>query len=365
MNQASTSNYKRIVLNETPLIDVRAPIEFEKGAFYHAVNLPILDNNQRHEVGTRYQQAGNTDATTLGYQLVSGKDKADKISAWVAFLRKHPDAFLYCFRGGQRSGIAQAWIKQETGITVSKLEGGYKAFRSFLFNTLNQESLPFSALRLGGYTGSGKTILINQLKNTIDLEALANHRGSSFGNQLTPQPSQINFENNLAYRLIQKMDSGINHLIFEDESRNIGRCCIPKPLFDYLSSSPLILLEVSFEERVAITLDEYVVKAQQDFCDAYGSDKDHIHWSEYLLNSINRIKKRLGGALYQETAAFIQNAVAEQNKSGSLQHHRLWISRLLKDYYDPMYCYQIEKNRDKIVFKGDFDTILEYITNLD
>ncbi len=364
MNQKTTNDFKHIVLNNTPLIDVRAPIEFKKGAFCHAVNLPILDDDERHAVGKRFVEDGNQGATALGYQIVSGENKARKVDAWLAYLNKYPEALIYCFRGGQRSQIAQEWIQAQTGTMIPRLEGGYKAFRNYLLCELNQDVFPFAALRLGGYTGSGKTALIKKLENAVDLEGLANHRGSTFGSQIAPQPTQINFENNLAYSLIQMTHKGYNALIFEDESRNIGRCCIPKNLFSYLISRDMILLDVPFERRVEITLDEYVVQAQQAYLDFYGSDEGYNLWLAYILNSMYRIKKRLGGTLFNELSGLIHNAAIAQKKGGSIDMQRQWIIKLLRAYYDPMYRYQINENSDKIIFKGNEYAVLQYIRAL-
>jgi tRNA 2-selenouridine synthase len=205
-----SDDFRSIVLNETPLIDVRAPVEFAKGAFPHAVNLPLMDDEERRLVGITYKERGNAEAVKLGHTLVSGEVKAARIKAWNDFIDTHPDAKLYCFRGGQRSQISQEWIAQ-SGREIVRLKGGYKAFRNYLMEETERSITRFNPLVLGGRTGSGKTILLHQLENAIDLEGLANHRGSSFGRTLVPQPSQIDFENALAYALIQKLEAGYAH----------------------------------------------------------------------------------------------------------------------------------------------------------
>ena len=189
----TTNDFKNIVLKNIPLIDVRAPIEFEKGAFQTSVNLPILTNEERHIIGICYKEKGNDEATKLGYEIVSGKTRENRISGWIDFIDKNPDSMIYCFRGGSRSTIAQKWISEIGKREIVKLEGGYKSFRNFLINSLEPNSIKAKPLILTGYTGSGKTILLNNLKNSIDLEGIANHRGSTFGHHVTIQPTQINF----------------------------------------------------------------------------------------------------------------------------------------------------------------------------
>jgi tRNA 2-selenouridine synthase len=365
MKLQTTTDFKSIVLNETPLIDVRAPIEFEKGAFRNATNLPIMDNDQRHEIGIKYKEKGNEQATELGYNLISGENKESKINAWVDFIDKTPEAMLYCFRGGQRSSIAQEWIQQATGKPILRLEGGYKAFRNYLIDELEQKSYPYKALRLGGYTGSGKTILLNDIENAVDLEGLAHHRGSSFGRQIAPQPSQIDFENNLSYDIIQTRNKGFKHLIFEDEGRNVGRCNLPKTFFDYMRSGGLIVLDVPFEKRVDITHFEYVTSDQQNYLDYYGQNEGLKLWHEYVTSSIERIKRRLGGEQSLKIINMVNEAMVDQNKSGNPDKHKRWVASLLADYYDPMYSYQMGKNDNNIIFKGDENAVLEYIKDLE
>lgn len=365
MNQETTNDFKSIVLNGTPLIDVRAPIEYEKGAFPNAVNLPIMDNDERHEIGIKYKEKGNEEATKLGYNLISGENKVGKIRAWVNFINENPKAMLYCFRGGQRSSIAQQWIQESTGNPILRLEGGYKGFRNYLIDELEQENYPYSALRLGGYTGGGKTILLKDIENSIDLEGLAHHRGSSFGRQIIPQPSQIDFENNLAYDIIQIRSRGFKYLVFEDEGKNVGRCRLPKTFFDYMHGSDLIVLDVPFQRRVDITYDEYVVSDQQNYIDYYGIDQGLNLWYEYVTSSIERIKRRLGGALCQELISMVDDGVSEQNNNGNLDKHKLWVAKLLKDYYDPMYRYQMDNNNSKMIFKGNENEVLRFIEHLE
>lgn len=360
----TTNEYKNIVTKDIPLIDVRAPIEYEKGAFINAVNLPLMNDEERRLVGIRYKEKGNCEAVKLGHQLVSGKVKQERINAWIQQLNKYPNSYLYCFRGGLRSQICQEWIKETTGSNIPRLSGGYKDFRNYLIEELDPNKQKTTPILLGGCTGVGKTILLNKLKNTIDLEGIAHHRGSSFGRYLKEQPTQINFENNLAYELIKHKDKGYKHLIIEDEGFHIGKCYIPKPLANYLNSGDLVLLEIPFEERVTNTLNEYVIASQADYINFYGNEQGLIEWFNYISNSIKRVKKRLGGEHFKHVLESFERAYKEQINTGDIDMHRNWIEIMLKDYYDPMYQYQIKKTTNKIIFKGNTKEVYEYLKTL-
>ena len=354
-----SDDFKSIVLDHRPLIDVRAPVEFAKGAFPYAVNLPLMSDEERHLVGIRYKERGNDEATKLGHELVSGPVKEARIKAWSDFIDSHPDAMLYCFRGGQRSQISQQWLA-EAGKNITRLKGGYKAFRHYLIEETERSIKRFSPIILGGRTGSGKTILLQELDNAIDLEALANHRGSSFGRHITPQPSQIDFENRLAYELIEKLEQGFTHLVFEDEGKNIGKDYLPDSFAHYLSPAPLVILETSIEERTEITFREYVSLAQERYRDSGYSDPLN-EWKKDIEGAMERIKKRLGGVRYRHLNTIFETAVEQQIKDGSLDAHKEWVSYLLKEYYDPMYDYQIQKRADQIEFRGEYGEVLAYL----
>ena len=357
-----SDDFKSIVLENRPLIDVRAPIEFEKGAFPHSVNLPLMNDEERHLVGIRYKKHGNDAAVKLGRTLVSGTSKEARVRAWCDFAETHPDALLYCFRGGQRSQLSQEWMR-EAGTPIVRLKGGYKAFRRYLIEETERSCDSFKPILLGGRTGSGKTILLQQIQNAIDLEALANHRGSSFGRHITPQPTQINFENALAYDLIQKLELGFKHLIFEDEGKNIGKDFLPDTFAECLSRGPLVILETPIQERVEITFAEYVTAAQENYRKTGCSDPLN-EWKQDIVHAIERIKRRLGGLRYQNLSDIFENAVDEQIRSGSLDAHKEWVEYLLREYYDPMYDYQIQKRSEQVVFRGSSEEILSYLGNL-
>ncbi len=359
-----TNDFKKIVTQNIPLIDVRSPIEYEKGAFFNSINLPLMNDEERHLVGICYKEKGNEEALKLGHHLVSGKKRRERIEAWGSHIKKHPNSMIYCLRGGSRSRISQEWLHNELGIYITRLDGGYKAFRNYLIKALEPREQTSIPVLLGGYTGSGKTLLLKKIENSIDLEGLANHRGSSFGKNLTAQPSQITFENNLAYSIIQNREKGYCFNILEDESSNIGRNVIPKPLFEYFRSGNLVILEIPFEKRLQITLDEYVTKSQLDYTIHFGEEEGFIEWYKYISNSILRIKKRLGGDCFSRVMKELEISYDSQLRNGNKNSHNKWLEILLKEYYDPMYNYQMNKNKNHIIFKGNEKEVMEFLKTL-
>ncbi|MBL7016482.1 MAG: tRNA 2-selenouridine(34) synthase MnmH [Kiritimatiellales bacterium] len=358
------NNFHRLVVENVPLIDVRAPIEFAAGAFPTAVNLPLMNDEERRLVGICYKEQGQAAAIALGHKLVCGPIKEERIAAWVDFMVRHPDALIYCFRGGLRSQLSQEWAEQAVGREIPRLEGGYKAFRTYLMGQLDPELIPSAPIIVGGRTGSGKTLLIRDLENVVDLEGIANHRGSSFGRQISVQPTQIDFENRLAWALIQHREAGHRHMILEDEGRHIGRCYLPRPLSLRFEQAPVIHLEIPFDERVQITFDEYVTAAQAAYAEAFG-ETGLFQWLEDLQGSLQRIRKRLGGERLKRVNLSMQSAFDQQQATGDASLHKQWVEFLLREYYDPMYDYQLEQKQQKIVFAGDARAVREYLLNME
>ncbi|MBN2896854.1 MAG: tRNA 2-selenouridine(34) synthase MnmH [Campylobacterales bacterium] len=345
-------DFRSIVLEARPLIDVRAPVEFDKGSFEGAVNLPLLDDNERALVGTRYKEAGNAAAVALGHELIGGAVKEARVAVWAEFARAHPEAYIYCFRGGQRSRIAQQWLG-EAGIELPRIKGGYKAFRAFLSAEAERIAAQSSVRIIGGRTGSGKTLLLNRLRGSIDLEALANHRGSAFGKMSTPQPAQIDFENALAYALIRHEAQRHESLIIEHESYRIGRFFIPKPIYDAFLKGVLIVLECPLEERIEVVFEAYVTDLQRRMGE---------RWFEAMLEALERIMKRLGHERYDHVRTQMHEAQKHQEAYGEADKHKIWIETLLCEYYDPMYDYQIERTTLPILFRGDARAVYDFLS---
>ncbi len=365
MELPEISDFRTLFLSDTPLLDVRAPVEFAAGAFPNTQNIPLLNDEERHLIGIRYKEKGQSAAIDLGRELIDGQPRAERTTAWTAFVRQHPQGVLYCFRGGMRSKIAQEWIHAATGIVYPRIKGGYKAMRSYLLEEIDHSIAEIQPVVLGGRTGAGKTIVIHKLKSSIDLEGLAWHRGSAFGAHATPQPSQIDFENRLSIALIKHRAAKRRALVFEDESKAVGSRHIPPPLYEHMSRSPLVVLDVSLQERIDNSIREYVTLALEEYQNMYGEDEGFQRWAEYASNSLSRISKRLGGVNYKQMNDKLQYAINHLKQTGNPEAHTEWISQLLTKYYDPMYDYQMEKKKNRIVFSGTREEVVNYLeTNM-
>ncbi len=259
------------------ILDVRSPAEFAQGHIPDALNMPLFSNEERVLVGTAYKKQSKEAAIELGLKIVG-----PKLADFVVFAKQHTQghAKVHCWRGGMRSASV-AWLLQTAGLPTVTLKNGYKAFRRWTLDILNSIS-SYQLHILGGMTGSGKTQKLRQLKSNkeqvLDLEALAHHRGSSYGMLgLPPQPSQEHFENLIATQWASFDPKGI--VWIEDESRLIGHCKVPDPLFNLMRTSPLYLIERPLQERLDL------------LCAEYGT-----HPPQHLIDATERIRKRLGNA---------------------------------------------------------------------
>lgn len=345
-------DYCAILAADTPLLDVRAPVEFTQGAMPSALNLPLMNDEERAAVGSCYKRQGPEAALKLGHQLVSGVTREQRVQAWRDACLRHPDGYLCCARGGQRSHITQQWLR-EAGIDYPLIPRGYKALRQAAIQATEQR-VQSPLVLIGGCTGSGKTDLVRQHADGIDLEGLARHRGSSFGRTLRPQLSQASFENALAVKLL-KRDAA--RWVLEDEGRMIGANHLPECLRDRMAQSPIAVVEDPFDLRVARLHEEYFVRMQRDFTVTYGEDAGWLAYAEYLHHGLYAIRRRLGLQRFAELSAHLDTALASQRQHGDTRAHDAWLVPLLKEYYDPMYRYQLEKKAAKIVFRGSWQEV--------
>lgn len=330
------------------LIDVRSPAEYNHAHIPGAVNIPIFTNEERSVIGTLYKQQSREVAIKSGLDFFGPKMKKiveeveqivrsreltvggqDKLSTHHSPLTTNNSILVYCWRGGMRSS-AFAWLLRFYGFKVYLLTGGYKAYRNHVLNTFQ---LPFRFNIIGGYTGSGKTELLQELRSlgekVIDLEQLASHKGSAFGNiNMPPQPTQEMFENLLSEQLLvsslKQRDSNLSltfretRIIWiEDESQRIGQINIPHTLWHTLRGVPIYFLDIPFEKRLQHIISEY------------GScDKDR------LLNAIERISKQLGGVETKEAIQFLQDGNIEACFSILLKYYDKRYSKALKGRED-------------------------------
>lgn len=278
-----------------PIIDVRSPCEFQQGHIPDSLSFPLFSNEERALVGTIYKQKGHDAAVLVGLTIVG-----PKLAQMATTLKDHmqkanaTSCRLLCYRGGMRSASVQ-WLSEFIGIPCIRLASGYKGYRAHVRELFEKN---YQFLLIGGRTGSGKTLLLEQLKNqrfqTIDLESLANHRGSAFG--LLPnqhQPTNEQFENRLAHEL-SLLDSS-RPIFIEDESRSIGSCIIPKGLYDQMSISPLIWLDVPQSSRLTRIVEQYGKLP-----------------SSWLLECTKRLAKRLGGERVTRICEYIERDLVQE-----------------------------------------------------
>ncbi len=306
-----------------PLVDVRSPAEFAQGHIPGAVNIPLFDNDERAIVGIGYKNGGKEHAVQLGLEIVG--PKLANFVKQAKRLAPKKEILIHCWRGGMRSG-SMAWLFETAGMKTYTLEGGYKAYRRYI---REQFSRPVKMLVLGGYTGSGKTdilkILEKQGEQFLDIEGIAHHKGSVFGPLgQRPQPTNEQFENNLA-DVWRKFDFS-RTLWTEDESRQLGKCVLPDPLFFQLREAPLIKIVVPKNERV-----KRLVKEYGEFP------------MEALEEQLVKIRERLGGQNLKEALAAL--------KTGDLEK----VASLTLQYYDKAYAHGASQRPPENVFGLKFE----------
>ncbi len=300
-------------LDKTSLFDVRSPSEYNHAHIPGAKSLPIFSDDERKIVGTLYKQESREKAIKIGLEIFGKKtvqllEYADSILLQNTIVTK--EITIYCWRGGMRSS-AMAWLFDLYGYKVNLIIGGYKSYRIWALQQFENE---YQLNIISGYTGSNKTGIIHELKKqnepVIDLEKLAEHKGSAFGNlDLVPQPSQEYFENMLALELFKlNLNYPKKSIWLEDESQRIGQVNIPTSFFKLMRSSPILFITVPFELRL------------NHIIEGYGKFE-----KEKIINAIIRIKKKLGGL---ETKQAINFLLEDDVKS--------CFSELLK-YYDKQY----------------------------
>jgi len=356
--RANSKDFLQVFLQDIPMMDVRAPVEFNKGAFPNSQNIPLLNDEQRAVIGTRYKEQGQDQAIALGNELATEDVRQQHISDWQAFTQQHPEGFLYCFRGGLRSRVTQQWLK-DSGVNYPFIEGGYKAMRTFLIEEMQTSLETIPLVLISGKTASGKTHLLHKLSRYIDLEGIANHRGSSFGAMVSPQPSQIDFENTISINLLKQRHQHDLPVFMEDEGRLIGQLAITPEMRNAMTEQyPIAVLQTPMEERVVIGVKDYITDLFPYYQDEHG-DQAHEIFREKILFNLSRIQKRLGGELHKTLHGQFSDALTGLEKgdeSGFAQP----IETLLSQYYDPMYDYQLKKREGRILMRGDQQELIHW-----
>ncbi len=368
--------FLQMFLNDTPLMDVRAPVEFKAGSFPSAQLVPILDDEQRHEIGCVYADDGQDAAIERGLALATKDIRECRLAAWQAFVQENPHGYLYCFRGGLRSRTTQSWLA-ESGHPYPLVQGGYKAMRRFLLNEFERLLEQGNIILLAGATGVGKTELIQDWFSSIDLEGRANHRGSAFGQTFVNQPTQIDWENQIIIDWLKAAARSDSAVLIEAESHLIGRIHLPKKLQKAMAKASVLMLEAPIEQRVNRLRDDYVQQAlsyfksqvpveNADEDEGVALSVDHDIWgqlSEYVNSNLAKIQKRLGGVRHKQLAEQVDPAVYALRDNNDSAGFDFIIKNLLLDYYDKLYAHQQQKQNDLIVCRGDMKAIKQWLAN--
>lgn len=314
IKEASWNDF--LSLRETiPVVDVRSPLEFAEGHIPAAVNIPLLNDKERIEVGTDYKQKGRQEAIRTGFRLVGPRlheiiDKAEEIAITKELL-------VHCWRGGMRSSNFSQFVGM-AGIHAHTLKGGYKTYRQYAQKSFEED---LQVVLISGCTGSGKSEVLRSLKETgeqvIDLEGLANHKGSAFGAlMMPPQPTTEQFQNYL-FEEIQKLDL-TKPVWVEDESIAVGKIFLPNEFWKTMRKSPVVLLNVEKEVRIQRLVEEYGAADRKEF-----------------LEAMTRITKKLGG----------QHFKAAKEKMEEDDMHT--VMDILLTYYDKAYTGSLQKRNPK------------------
>jgi len=306
-----------------PMIDVRTPAEFEQGHIPGAINIPIFTNEERVQVGTKYKRSSKDAAVLLGLELVG-----PKLSVFVRRAKKvaiDGEILIHCWRGGMRSG-SMAWLYETAGLKPSLLVGGYKAYRRLIRKSFSE---PTNLVVIGGYTGSGKTEVLHKLtemnEQVLDLEGVANHKGSVFGALgQADQPTTEQYENDLA-----KIWSGFDHtkpIWTEDESHSVGSVWINDALFEQMRKAPLLAIIVPKSERIKRLVKEY---ACFDI--------------EVLKQMCKKIEKRLGGLKVKKAFESLD------------QGDFATVADITLDYYDKAYGHGLDTRTNQEVSRIELE----------
>ncbi|MEJ7643005.1 MAG: tRNA 2-selenouridine(34) synthase MnmH [Chryseolinea sp.] len=307
--------------HDLPVVDVRSEGEYEHGHVPGARNIPILNNEERHQVGIDYKEKGQQEAIKTGFKMVG-----PRLSQIIEEAQPLGTEFIvHCWRGGMRSANFCQFVQMANQKT-HQVVGGYKAYRHIVLDSFEQ---PLNLTVLGGCTGSGKTDVLHALatkgEQIIDLESLAHHKGSVFGGlMMPPQPSTEQFQNDL-FEALLKLDRS-RRIWIEDESLRIGKICLPESFWRQMNKSPIIEIVVNKEERIKRLVREY----------------GHTD-SDAFLEAMTKITRKLGGQHF--------NTAKERMLQGDMAS----AIEILLGYYDKAYRIGLDNKASRVKFKASWD----------
>lgn len=301
------------------LIDVRTPLEFEEETIPGAINVPIFTNEERAEVGTAYAQESVDKAKMLGIEAVS-KRLPQMFQELLQISKEYPHMVFFCARGGFRSSSIVNLLRS-LKIGALKLDGGYKAYRAYINENLPKIAEPVELVVLYGNTGTGKTQVLEALRalgaDVLDLEACANHRGSTLGAVGLGEPNSQKMFESLLYEELSKRKG--NLVFTEGESKRIGRSVIPEYLFEKIKTGKHVRVTAPMEKRIKNIMADYI----------YETDDE-------LIEALDHLRKRVGNEIIDRYIAEVRNG-----------NYPVVVEELMRDYYDPMY----EHNPKNYVFE--------------
>lgn len=336
MKSMKISFKEALELDNNIFIDLRSEDEFNHSHITNAINIPILDNLQRHLVGLMYKENGKEKAVDLGYDLTS--NKVDFIINQIADISKTHNVSLYCARGGMRSSSVYNLLLSFKFKNIYLIEEGYKGYRNYIISSFSEIIKNKKFYVLQGNSGTGKTKILRELNkikvSVLNLELLAKNSGSVFGEMpYNEKVSQKQFENDIFYSIYNSKD-----IIFtESENKRISNLLIPQQVYIKILKSDHILIETNLENRVQIIKEDYLNNI----------DKQKVK------NSISKLKSKLGNRLLTELEELIDNDLFEE-----------FIKKILVEYYDKYYNKYFDDKLYNYIMKIEYSSINEVINKL-
>ncbi|MFW5648361.1 MAG: tRNA 2-selenouridine(34) synthase MnmH [Candidatus Alkaliphilus sp. MAG34] len=336
-----------ISIRDKIFVDTRSPSEFAKGSIPEAINIPILNNEERADVGTIYTNRNPEEAKIKGIEYVSPKLSSiyDQISSLA---KKYKNIILFCWRGGLRSSVLSGFLGT-LGINIFQLEGGYKKYRKYVIEYFDENRFRHRFIVLHGYTGVGKTEILEQLKTfgipVLNLECLAKNSGSVFGKiayQNEKPVTQKTFEA-LLFETLRLNNN--KYMVTESEGRRLGSVSLPKNLWKAIVEGTHILINTDMETRIKRLVNDYVIKISN--CNIL------------LENAVTHLKNKIGEKRVNQLILWIEN-----------QEYSKVAEELIINYYDPLYKKSVEDYNyvieiNSINIKKAVDKIIKFYYNLE